>query len=85
MNSITSSAVLMPPIPMTGILTLFAASHTMRSAMGLIAGPGQPGRHVGNSRPARFGVDGHGDESIHQRDRVRAGFLRNPRHLRECW
>src|SRR5450756_237267 len=42
MNSITSSAVLMPPIPMTGIFTALAASHTMRRAIGLMAGPDSP-------------------------------------------
>ncbi len=42
MNSITSSAVLMPPMPITGMRTVFAASHTMRKAMGLIAGPDSP-------------------------------------------
>src|SRR6185437_8071233 len=42
MNSITSSAVVMPPMPMTGISTVCAASYTMRRAIGLIAGPLKP-------------------------------------------
>src|SRR5256885_390127 len=32
MNSITSTAVVIPPMPMTGIFTACAASYTMRSA-----------------------------------------------------
>ncbi len=42
MNSITSSAVVMPPMPMTGMSTAREASYTMRSAMGLMAGPLSP-------------------------------------------
>src|SRR6266849_640117 len=42
MNSITSAAVEMPPIPMTGICTDFEASYTIRTAIGLMAGPESP-------------------------------------------
>src|SRR5947209_2682160 len=42
MNSTASSAVVMPPMPITGISTVCAASQTMRSAIGLIAGPLSP-------------------------------------------
>ncbi len=34
----------------------------MRSAIGLMAGPGEPGGHIGDARLARFGVDGHGEK-----------------------
>ena len=40
--SIASSAVMIPPIPMIGSFTAFAASYTMRTAIGWIAGPDTP-------------------------------------------
>src|SRR5215472_14363827 len=42
MNSMTSAALEIPPMPSTGIVTDLAASYTMRTAMGLIAGPESP-------------------------------------------
>ena len=41
-NSMASSAVAIPPMPMTGIETACAACQTMRTATGLIAGPDRP-------------------------------------------
>ena len=41
-NSRASSAVQIPPIPTTGMFTVLHTSHTMRRAMGLIAGPESP-------------------------------------------
>ena len=41
-NSRASSAFAMPPIPMTGSRLPRATSHTMRTAMGRIAGPDSP-------------------------------------------
>jgi len=41
-NSMASSTVLIPPTPMTGIDTAFAACQTQRKAIGLIAGPVNP-------------------------------------------
>lgn len=40
--SIASSAVAMPPIPITGILTAFATCHTILTATGNTAGPESP-------------------------------------------
>src|SRR6185312_11000520 len=41
-NSTASSVVAMPPMPITGIFTARASSHTMRRAIGLSAGPERP-------------------------------------------
>jgi hypothetical protein len=41
-NSAASSPPAIPPIPITGIFTAFAACSTIRSAIGLIAGPDNP-------------------------------------------
>src|ERR1700679_2912170 len=42
MNSTASSGVMIPPMPMTGTFTARALSYTMRTAMGLMAGPESP-------------------------------------------
>src|SRR6185369_14945579 len=42
MNSTISSALEIPPMPITGIFTTLAASNTMRKAIGLMAGPESP-------------------------------------------
>ena len=42
MNSTASSARVIPPSPTTGIVTAFEASYTIRTAIGLIAGPESP-------------------------------------------
>ena len=42
MNSTASSARTIPPIPTTGIPTACAASYTIRTAIGRIAGPDNP-------------------------------------------
>ena len=41
-NSIASSALAIPPIPMIGMFTAFATCHTIRSATGFTAGPERP-------------------------------------------
>ena len=41
-NSMASSAVEMPPMPITGMVTAEATCHTIRRAMGLMAGPESP-------------------------------------------
>jgi hypothetical protein len=48
--------------------------------MGLMAGPESPAVTLA-MRGLRVGVDGHGDESIDQRDGVGARFLRDAGHL----
>jgi len=42
MNSMASIAVLIPPIPTTGMLTEREASHTILTASGFRAGPDSP-------------------------------------------
>ena len=42
MNSMASSAVRIPPMPMMGIFTAWAHCQTIRTAMGLMAGPDMP-------------------------------------------
>ena len=49
MNSSASRPVRMPPSPMTGILTAPTACHTMRSAMGRMAGPESPAKVLLNT------------------------------------
>jgi len=42
MNSMASVAFIIPPIPQTGILTALYTCHTIRRAIGLMAGPERP-------------------------------------------
>ena len=49
MNSSASRPVAMPPRPITGIFTAPQACHTMRSAMGRMAGPDSPANTLLNT------------------------------------
>ena len=49
-----------------------------------MARAGEPGGYVGDAGLAGVGVDGHGHESVDQRDRVSARFLRDVGHLRDA-
>src|SRR5580698_2604445 len=51
---------------------------------GLDGGAGESGGDVGDAGLAGFGVDGHGYESVDQRDGVGAGFLGHVSHLRDA-
>ena len=54
----------------------------MRKRHRLDARPGKPRRDIGNARSARFDVDGHSDEGVDQRERVRPGAFRDAREQR---
>src|ERR1700690_2422186 len=47
-------------------------------------GAGKSGGDVGDPRLAGFDVNRHGDESVHQRNGVRPGFLGHVRHLADA-
>ena len=46
--------------------------------------PRETGRDVGDTRFARLGIDGHGDEGVDQGDGVSARLLCDLRHLRDA-
>jgi len=83
MNSTTSVGVVIPPMPMTGIFTVRAGvvDHAQRD--GFDGGAGEAGGYAGDSGAARFRVNRHRYECVHQRDGVGSRFLRHMRHLRD--
>ena len=82
MNSSTSRASMMPPMPMIGIFTSCRHSHTIRTAIGRIAGPLSPPTTFESFGPPLFHVDGHGQERVHERDGVGAGVFGRARERR---
>ncbi len=87
-NSSASSAVMMPPIPITGIWVACTTCHTIRRATGLMAGPESPPVMLAIFGPPGFKINGHTGDGIDQGKRIRtrcfcsSGDNRNIGHIR---
>ena len=72
-NSITSSSVAMPPMPMIGTLTCARDLPDQAQGQRLDRRPAQAAGDVAEDRPAAAPVDGHADEGVDQRNGVGPG------------